>query len=191
MNMIVAVNPHGIIGRNNKMLWHIPEDMQHFRRETMNTIVVMGRKTFESLPCGPLESRMNVVITSRPEKYITIEHPFTIFCNLDDCENILYKLQTTTGKPVFIIGGSQIYYHFFKKCKTIYITKVESYEREGVSIYPMLDEIQSTYTLISITPQKENANTVIKYEFIIYDSPLPDEYICSKLQNLKYTYNIT
>ena len=169
--MIVAVNTHGIIGRNNQLLWHIPEDMQYFRKETQNTIVVMGRKTFESLPGGPLKWRINVIITSQPEIYRPIENPYTIFCNLEDCEENLKELQRTTQKPIFIIGGSQIYSHFFKKCKKIYVTWVDNDECEGVSIYPLLTEIQSTYHVINSIPQKDTANAAIKYKFVVYESP--------------------
>ena len=171
MNMIVATNSNGIIGRDNQMLWHIPEDMQYFRKKTLNTIVVMGRKTFDSLPCGPLKSRINVVITSHPKKYIPIKQPFTIFCNLDECEENLKELQRTLQKPIFIIGGSQIYCHFFKKCKTIYVTLVDNDERDGVSIYPMLEEIQSTYHVRTIIHKKDAAKSLINYKFIVYDSP--------------------
>ena len=64
----LAVNKNGIIGRNNKLLWDIPEDMKHFRRLTNHSIIVMGRRTFDSLPFGPLKSRINIVITSTPNK---------------------------------------------------------------------------------------------------------------------------
>lgn len=171
MTMIVAVNPHGIIGQNNKLLWHIPEDMKHFRRMTMHTIVVMGRKTFESLPNGPLESRINVVITSRPEKYIVSKYPSTIFCTLADCEDVLQKLHTNTNKRVFIIGGAEIYHHFFNRCNTIYMTLVQTDEREGVSINSLLQEIQANYSIVSRTPKVADITSSIDYEFIVYESP--------------------
>ena len=172
MNMIVAVNPHGIIGKNNKLLWCIPEDMKHFRRMTMHTIVVMGRKTFESLPNGPLETRINVVITSHPERYHTRHyHQTTIFCNLDDCEDILQKMHVNTNKRVFIIGGADIYNHFFKRCKTIYVTLVQTEEQIGVSIYPLLQEMQTTYSVVSRTPQDVIQTSTIDFEFIVYESP--------------------
>ena len=64
MDMVVAANNNGIIGKNKRLLWEIPEDMKNFRRLTMHNIVVMGRKTYESLPFGPLKMRINIVITS-------------------------------------------------------------------------------------------------------------------------------
>ena len=172
MNMIVAVNKHGIIGKNNDMIWHIPEDMKHFRRETMHNIVIMGRKTYDSLPSGPLDSRINIVITSKPENYKNTTRSSAIFCNLDECDEILYKLQT--NKRIFVIGGAQIYNHFFKRCKTIYVTLVENDERDGVSIYPLLEEIQTNYIIVS-KRQREQPVQTIDYEFIVYESPsFPD-----------------
>ena len=180
MNMIVAVNKHGIIGKNNDMIWHIPEDMKHFRRETMHNIVIMGRKTYDSLPSGPLDSRINIVITSKPENYKNTTRSSAIFCDLDECDEILCKLKSNTNKRIFVIGGAQIYNHFFKRCKTIYVTLVENDERDGVSIYPLLKEIQTNYNIVSRTQKCEKpvqalqalqSVQTIDYEFIVYESP--------------------
>ena len=178
--MIVAVNKHGIIGKNNNMIWHIPEDMKHFRRETMHNIVIMGRKTYDSLPNGPLDSRTNIVITSKPENYKANARLSTIFCDLDECDDILCKLQANTNKRIFVIGGAQIYTHFFKRCKTIYVTLVQNDERDGVSIYPLLEEMQTNYRIVSRrqceksmqqAAQISHTLPTIDYEFIVYESP--------------------
>ncbi len=178
--MIVAVNKHGIIGKNNDMIWHIPEDMKHFRRETMHNIVIMGRKTYDSLPNGPLDARINIVITSKPENYKNTSRSSAIFCDLDECDEILYKLKSNTNKRIFVIGGAQIYNHFFKRCKTIYVTLVENDQRDGVSIYPLLEEIQTKYIIVSKRQREQPVQAVqtvqtLDYEFIVYESPsFPD-----------------
>ena len=178
--MIVAVNKHGIIGKNNEMIWHIPEDMKHFRRETIHNIVIMGRKTYDSLPNGPLDARTNIVITSKHENYKNTARSSTIFCDLEECDEILCKLQANTNKRIFVIGGAQIYNHFFKRCKTIYVTLVQNDECDGVSIYPLLEEIQTNYRIISRTQncekpvqaaQTSQTMPTIDYEFIVYESP--------------------
>ena len=169
MNMIVAVNQHGIIGRNNKMLWHIPEDMKYFRRQTMHSIVIMGRKTYDSLPGGPLDSRINIIITTQPEKYIKKTSQTAIFCTLADCENILQKLKTSMNKPVFVIGGADIYRHFFEKCDKLYVTMVDNEESNGVSIFSLLQTWQSTYTMTSRPPKSMDSKT--NYEFLVYEKP--------------------
>mgnify|MGYP003962973509 FL=1 len=68
-NAILAMNRKNVIGRNNSIPWYLPEDLNYFRRVTQNQIVIMGRKTYESLPLSPLPKRINVVLTSSPEKY--------------------------------------------------------------------------------------------------------------------------
>jgi dihydrofolate reductase len=167
--MIVAVNKNGIIGKNNRLLWKIPEDMKHFQRLTIHNVIVMGRKTYESLPTGPLQSRINIVITSTPNKY-KINDCVAIFCDLDECEEIITKIQTkiqtNTNKKVFIIGGAEIYKYFFSKCTKIYVTHVETDETAGVSIAPLLHELHDKYDIIERTAPSTTNN--IKYEFVTY-----------------------
>lgn len=171
MDMVVAVNNNGIIGKNNKLLWNIPEDMKHFRMLTMHNIVVMGRRTFESLPFGPLKSRINIVITSRPNIYKNkFKNTDVIFCDLDESEEILKKLQKNTNKNIFIIGGGEIYKIFFSKCKNIYVTHIDTNEIQGVSIKPILKELSLGYNVIEKIGSYEEKNTgnSIKYEIVKY-----------------------
>ena len=65
--MVVAVDTNGCIGKANSIPWHLPEDLKHFKELTLNQIVIMGRRTFESLPNGPLKNRLNIVISSQPD----------------------------------------------------------------------------------------------------------------------------
>ena len=170
MDMVVAVNKNGIIGRNNKLLWDIPEDMKHFRRLTMHNIIVMGRITFDSLPFGPLKNRINIVITSTPNKYKNgYKNNDVIFCNLDDCEENLKKLQKNTNKKIFIIGGAEIYKYFFSKCETVYVTHVDTGETDGVSIAPLMMELQDRYTVVNRIPSiRSQWVNDIQYEFVTY-----------------------
>jgi|TARA_B110000879_G_C11174803_1_gene515415 dihydrofolate reductase len=166
MEMIVAVNKHGIIGRNNKMIWNIPEDMRHFRRLTIDNIVVMGRKTYESLPVDGLSRRINIVITRTPEKKRSVNES-VIFCTLEESTEILKKVSLKSEKKVFIIGGSLIYDIFYKRCERIHVTMVENEVTEGVSIYPLLCEIQEKYNVKSVKSQYENVCE--EYEFQTYE----------------------
>tara|TARA_B100000902_G_scaffold38503_1_gene45858 strand:- start:1615 stop:2142 length:528 start_codon:yes stop_codon:yes gene_type:complete len=171
MDMVVAVNKNGIIGRNNKLLWDIPEDMKHFRRLTNHNIVVMGRRTFDSLPFGPLKSRINIVITSTPNKYKGgYKNTDVIFCNLDESEKILQKLQENTNKKIYIIGGADIYKIFFSKCKNIYVTHVDTDEEQGVSIKSILKELSLEYHMIENIGSYEEKKTgyPVKYEIVKY-----------------------
>ena len=80
MHLIVAVNQKNVIGKNNNIPWHISEDLKNFKEVTNNNIIVIGRKTYESLPQKPLPNRINVVITSQPENYENNEN--IIFTNI-------------------------------------------------------------------------------------------------------------
>jgi len=166
--MIVAVNHNGIIGKDNDLLWHIPEDLKHFRKLTLHNIVVMGRKTYESLPNGPLKDRINIVITSQPEKYQDTQTNL-YFSTCTDVGKLIKQIQTETKKEVFIIGGAQIYALFYNECNTIFVTLVHTDETDGITIQPILCEIEKKY-------KKDNAIEKIytsgvggyTYEFVVY-----------------------
>lgn len=104
------------LGKDNKLVWRIPEDLKHFRNITSGHTVVMGRKTYESIG-KPLPNRMNIVITSEPHVY---ENSDTLtFCTLPDAEDIIKKLDT-----VFIIGGESLYSHFLPNADGMYLTRI-------------------------------------------------------------------
>jgi dihydrofolate reductase len=123
--LIVALNKYGIIGINNKIPWHIPEDLMRFKKMTEQHIVVMGRKTFESLPPlnRPLKNRINIVLTSTPEKYENIKSDNLLFSNAEKVFKIIHTA-AVPEKKVFIIGGSDIYKLFLNYCSTLHITHV-------------------------------------------------------------------
>jgi dihydrofolate reductase len=122
MNLIVAMDQNGIIGDGKKMLWHIPDDLKRFKNLTLGQVVIMGRKTFESLPfANGLPSRLNIVLTSSPEKYKNIEDKL-YFIREEELDDLLRKKKR--DKRVFIIGGSEIYKKFFHRCHMVYITMV-------------------------------------------------------------------
>jgi dihydrofolate reductase len=137
LEMIVACTTTGIIGNNNKIPWYIPEDLQHFKTITENGIVVMGRKTFESLPNGKLKNRINVVIT---RSFFSVEknslYEDVIFANENTIDSILYTIWKNTNKSIFIIGGSEIYNLFFDRCDIFHFTFVLDDNIKGDVILP-------------------------------------------------------
>jgi len=112
--MLVAVDNNNAIGSNNTIPWYIPEDLKRFQDITKNNIVVMGRKTFESLPNGKLKNRINIVITNNITNKNT--EPHLIFTNMNNFHTIIDNIKN--NKKVFIIGGSEIYNLFYNYCKT-------------------------------------------------------------------------
>jgi dihydrofolate reductase len=119
MKAIVAVDKNWSIGKDNQLLFKIPEDMKFFRNLTTGNIVVMGSKTFESIG-KPLPNRVNMILTRLPRKYGDIENVEAY--SKDDMERIL-RLEKHV--PIFIIGGESVYNLFIDEVDEIYVTKLE------------------------------------------------------------------
>lgn len=131
ISIIVAVAENGVIGSNNSLLWHISEDLKHFKAITSGHPVVMGRKTYESLG-RPLPNRVNVIITRQ-----RIEIPgCTVVHSLDEAL-VLFP----ANEEVFIIGGAQVYAEALPHANRFYLTRVlHSYE--GDTLFPEWDDTQ-------------------------------------------------
>lgn len=122
MNFIVAVAENYAIGYENKLLTHLPEDLKYFKEMTLNKVVVMGRKTLESLPgAKPLKNRTNIVLTNNPNyqsEGVVIAHSI---------EELMEILKAYDEDDVFIAGGAQIYNTLIPRCRYGYITKIKKH----------------------------------------------------------------
>ena len=116
MNLIVAIGKNGEIGCNGNLIWKIPEDLKRFKTLTMGHPVIMGRKTWESLPKKPLPGRRNVVLTHN--KDFKAEGG-------DVVHSIEEAIELTRGQEPFIIGGSEIYNAFLPYASRLFLTVVE------------------------------------------------------------------
>lgn len=144
MELIVAKNNNNVIGDKGKMLWHIPGDLNYFRSVTENQIIIMGRKTFESLPNGHLPERINIVLTREADKWKDKETNQLYFTDLDNYETLVNKLVQDTHKRVIVIGGSEIYKLFLDKCDIIHVTRV--YENsEGDTTIDIDEVVENMY----------------------------------------------
>ncbi len=116
MKVIVAVNRNWAIGKGGKLLYSLPEDLKFFKETTLNKIVVMGRKTLQSLPNQqPLKDRHNIVVSRNniANDDVTVVHSISELLDLDiDFDN------------VFVIGGASIYEELLPYCDTVYLTMV-------------------------------------------------------------------
>lgn len=120
MKTIVAVDEKWGIGKNNGLLFSIPEDMRFFRETTLNKVVVMGSNTLKSFPGGkPLKNRVNIVLWPDAEERDDV----VIVRNLDELSKTLSAYDTD---DVFIIGGAMFYKTMLPYCDTAYITKVRA-----------------------------------------------------------------
>lgn len=136
MKIIVAADSHMGIGYRGRLLVSIPLDQQRFRKETMNKVVVMGRKTLESLPQKqPLAGRVNIVLTT--------DHTYR--CKgavvVHNMEEALQELEKYPADDVYVIGGEQIYRQFLPLADTVLMTKID-YMYRADAYFPALDETE-------------------------------------------------
>ena len=117
MKIILAVDENFAIGKDNKLLFHISEDLKHFKKTTLNSIVIMGRKTYESMG-GALPKRDNLILTRNKDYKADDAKVFT------DKEDILTYVKNNPDKEAFVIGGGEIVNIFLDDCDEAIITKV-------------------------------------------------------------------
>lgn len=135
MKIIVAADQSWGIGNNGELLVRIPADMQRFQKMTMGKVVVMGRKTLESLPAGqPLTGRKNVVLTRQDYKVrgAVIVHSM---------KEVLKYLEDFDSDDVYIIGGESVYKQFLPLVDTVYVTKID-YMYQADTRFVNLDQME-------------------------------------------------
>jgi dihydrofolate reductase len=149
--MIVAFNAQGIIGKDNKIPWFYKGDLKFFKERTTDHVVVMGRKTWESLPpkMRPLPNRVNIVVTSkRPDEIGMVANDKTMIASSMELALMLAK-DNYPEKDVWLIGGRQIYAEGLTVAQEIFITHVpdELTDVEGAVYWPKFTDdwgLQST-----------------------------------------------
>lgn len=118
MNMIVAAAQNNAIGKDNKLLINLPTDMKFFKETTIGKVVVMGEKTFMSLPFRPLKGRTNIVLSNNAN----FKWENTIVVNTVD--QLLHELKKYPTDEIFICGGASVYKLMMPLCKKIYLTRI-------------------------------------------------------------------
>lgn len=164
ISAIVAVDNNWGIGSNNKLLANIPEDMKFFKEKTVHNVVIMGRKTYESLPKKPLPNRTNVVITSKFGDFHW-EKDGTMFVSMKFIKTYLKCLPDNTPIDYYIIGGGTIYKELLPYCNNAYVTKIfNSYENVD-TFFPNIDDMPKWE--IEQTSEIKEYND-INYQFCTY-----------------------
>jgi dihydrofolate reductase len=120
MKSIVAVDQNWAIGREGKLLAHLPGDLKYFREKTLNKVVVMGRATLESLPNGkPLPDRVNIVLSTNPDFMADC-----IVCR--SLEELFQILKKYDKDDIFVIGGEKVYKQLLPYCDSVFVTKIHA-----------------------------------------------------------------
>ncbi|GHT76869.1 dihydrofolate reductase [Bacteroidia bacterium] len=131
ISIIVALGKNNEIGRNGGLLCYLPGDLKHFKEITTGKTIVMGRKTFDSLPKGPLPNRRNIVISRNPGLQI---EGAEVYPSLDYA---LLKLKDED--EIFIIGGAQIYKQILPDADKLYLTKIQAEFPDADAFFPPVD----------------------------------------------------
>lgn len=158
LSLIAAVANNNVIGSENRLIWHMPADLKHFRKITMGNTLIMGRKTFESIG-KPLDGRETIVVTKK-EKY-----------DAQGCRvvhSIKEAIQAVKDeKEVFVVGGSEIYEQTINLYHTrrLYITRVYA-NFEGDAFFPDIDP--EKWELMEMEEFDADEKNKYPYAFLVY-----------------------
>ncbi|MGG1399395.1 dihydrofolate reductase [Bacillus salipaludis] len=158
ISFLVAMDDHRVIGKDNQLPWHLPEDLKYFKRVTMGHPIAMGRKTHESIG-RVLPGRQNIVIT-RQKNYQA--EGCTMFYTVEDFVDFCRKQED----EIFIIGGAEIFKETFQYADRLYITEIHS-EFEGDTYFPEFNH--SEWKLLSSEKGIKDEKNPYDYEFKVYD----------------------
>ncbi len=140
ISLIVAAAENNSIGKNNQLLWHLPNDLKFFKNTTWGMPVIMGRKTFEAVN-KPLPGRFNIVITRQADW--KAEGTITA----TDLHDALLKAKATNCNEIFVIGGGEVYEQSMEMADKLYITRVHA-TLDGDTFFPAIDETQWQQTAL-------------------------------------------
>ena len=155
ISMIACVGKNLELGKNNDLIWHLPNDLKYFKNVTSGKTVIMGRRTFDSLP-GILPKRRNIVLQLPNESNIEGVEIF------NDIPSILKAVKNED--EVFIIGGASIYKQFLEYANKLYLTEVNATCRKPDVYFPKFDKRKYKKTILG------NGNdNGIEYTFMVYE----------------------
>lgn len=159
LSIIVAKAKNNIIGKNNSLVWHLPEDLKHFRKLTTGHTIIMGRKTFESLG-RVLPDRKHIIFSQNPDFKVNDE-------NVEVVHSLLQIQDLIEGEEeAFVIGGAMIYNFLMPYVKKMYVTQINE-EFEGDAFFPKIDE--KVWKKTSEEKGIKDEENKLDYEFITYE----------------------
>jgi dihydrofolate reductase len=158
ISFIVAMDENRVIGKDNELPWHLPEDLKFFKRTTMGHPIAMGRKTHESIG-RVLPGRENIVITRQLDYK---SNNATVFYSMEEFVEYCRK----QDDEIFVIGGAEIFKETFAYADRLYITHIYE-EFEGDTYFPEFNETE--WELISCEKGIKDEKNPYKYEYRIYD----------------------
>jgi dihydrofolate reductase len=158
ISIIVAIAENNAIGKNNRLLWKLSDDLKRFKKITTGHTVIMGRRTFESLPDGALSNRINLVISDRPgEAFKNCRMAYSIEEALELCSE---------KEESFVIGGGMIYKQFLPHARRLYLTKVHE-EFDADTFFPEIN--YDEWNEISRESILNSEKNEYPHSFIVYE----------------------
>ena len=159
ISLISAVAQNGIIGRQNDLPWHLPDDFAYFKRKTSHHPIIMGRKSLEALG-KPLPNRTNIVVTRNAHFKIA---GVTVVNTLDDA---IAEAQAVNQEEIFVIGGAEIYAMALPIATTLYLTEIHK-AYDGDAYFPEYDE--NEWDEVSRVPHPADERHEVGFDFVEYE----------------------
>lgn len=153
-SIIAAIGKNNELGKDNDLIWHLPGDLKFFKEITSGHIILMGRKTFESLP-KMLPNRHHIVLSSNNDFPSEVE----VFKSIDNVNDKYKKID----EEIFVIGGGAIYDLFLKYCDKLYLTEIDAECNEATTYFPLINKEEWNMEIL-----KENEDNDIKYKHVLY-----------------------
>ena len=154
ISIIAAVGKNLELGKNNDLIWHFKEDMKFFKETTTGHPVIMGRKTFESLPKA-LPNRRNIVITKNTD---------FVAQNAETVSSLEEAMSLCENEEAFIIGGGQIYKEFLPYADKLYLTEIEDECSDADTFFPYFEKEKYKKSVLKV-----NEADGIKFSHILYE----------------------
>lgn len=158
LSIIVAKAKNNVIGKDNKMIWHIPDDMKRFKKLTMNHTIIMGKNTFESLG-RVLPKRFHVVLT-RNKNYKINNKNVLVIKNISELKKYI-----NDENENFVIGGASIYKQLINKCEKLYVTQIDK-DFDGDTFFPEIDNKKFKIVEKNRGPKDDNN---FEYYYVTYE----------------------
>jgi len=162
LSLIAALDRRGVIGRGGDLPWHLSADLRRFKRLTMGHVIIMGRRTYESIG-RPLPGRTSIVVTHRKE---VPDEGVRIAGSLERAVEI--AREAGEREEVFVIGGAAIYEQALPRVDRLYVTRVHA-EVEGDTYFPACDF--SRWRLVESEDHAADEKNPLPYSFLVYERP--------------------
>ena len=159
LSIIVAKAKNNIIGKDNKLIWHLPEDLKHFKELTTGHSIIMGRKTFESLG-RVLPNRKHIIFSQNPDFKVHNE-------NVEVVHSLLQIQDLIEGEEeAFVIGGAMIYNLLMPYVTKMYVTEIEK-DFQGDAFFPRIDT--QVWKEVSREKGMKDENNDFDYDYVVYE----------------------